>query len=174
MKRLLAGVVLGASLTLGLSGCFIVQAPPSFDPNVIDPTPSTTTPIPDVAGSTADCTHADIRLTEANATYTLTGECGIVTIEGADITVDAGNLEGLVVRGDRITVEAAAVGSIKVSGTENTITVDDAGAISINGDRNRIRAFTVYTVDVSGNDNVVAATSTGDVTQSGARNTIGR
>jgi hypothetical protein len=170
MTRLLAGAAIGVAVALGLSGCIVVQVP---TPAVTDDADPTRTALPDAVGSTADCTDADIRLTQASTSYTLTGDCGVVTIEGADITVDAGNLDGLVIRGDRILIEAAAVGSIEIGGTQNTVDAEDVGAVSINGDRNEIDAFTVFTVAVSGNDNEIDASGTGAVTQSGERNRIG-
>jgi hypothetical protein len=163
--------VLPAALTLAfvLSSCVFIQAPDAAPPAATQQN----SPLPPTEGSTQDCPDDDVTLNQSGTTYTLTGDCGVVTIAGNDIVVDAGNLEGVRLNGDRLTVTATAVGAITVGGNDNLVTVDDAGGVTINGDRNAVEAFTVFGVTIGGNDNTVHATVTGEIVQNGERNAVG-
>lgn len=155
------------AVSMSLAGCVVVNLP--VKPPVVTE-PQQTQPPTD--GTTEDCTGVDVRLNQPG-TYTLTGDCGEITVEGADITVETGNIDALVIRGDRITATSAKVGRIEIGGNGNTISAEDAGGITINGDRNAITSHTVFGVTIGGNDNTVEAKVTGEIVQSGDRNQVG-
>lgn len=177
--------------TIGLSGCVFVIPPEATDATQDDTPPGTGQngqgdERDDDDGSDDDaqesqpggiadpiaCTTADVELDQPGVTYTLTGDCGTVTVQGADITLNAQSIGVLEISGDQMTIETGSLGTLEVRGNENTLSADQVGVMSFSGDRNVLTANQVGTVTLMGNDNSVTADQVGAVDDSGERNLV--
>lgn len=73
-------------------------------------------------GGSHDCTEdATVNINNGSGTYTLTGACKQVNLNGG-----------------KLTVSIADVDELNINGAGNTITVDAVGAIHINGAKNKV------------------------------------
>jgi len=154
-----------------LSGCITIQPP-----TVAQDDDRTETTQPTAPGSSLDteCGDGDsILLNEPGIEYELRGDCAEVIIEGADIEVDAENIESLTIRGDRNSVDANIVGSVEINGQENELDADEVGSITIAGDRNEVDGK-LGVIVFSGNDNVADDDDDdiGSVTDNGSGNRV--
>jgi hypothetical protein len=179
LRRVLA-IAVTVPLLAALSGCsplslFILGGgatpkPTTTTTQVAEPTPeSTATPAP---SATPDC---QTKVISEAGTYSV-GDCANLTVSGqGSITVTAGKIGTLTVRGNSLQVYAASMKIIDLQGQLNTIQGDDIGALSIAGDRNMITANgNIDTVVVNGNDNTVSAGGGfgPSIQNNGQRNTI--
>jgi Protein of unknown function (DUF3060) len=166
---------------IGITACVTVNVPQS-DPArpVITavPVPTDTddgrTRLPDDA--TLDCASQPVTLQAGASQPDLVGDCPSVTLDGADLVVRmrGADVGALVLRGDRITIDADALGSLEIGGQDNEVTAETVGALSVRGDRNVVTANDeIGAILVSGNDNVVRAEQLGAVEVSGQGNEIG-
>ncbi|HEY4225666.1 MAG TPA: hypothetical protein VGM70_07620 [Pseudolysinimonas sp.] len=173
-------IAVALALLAVLSGCtplsfFIVGGASTATPTatrtaVAEPTPEPTrTPSP---SGTPDCVTREI--TQAG-TYTV-GDCENLTVSGSgSITVTAGKIGTLTVRGDSLQVYALSIKKVDLQGQlDNIQTSEDLGALVVTGDRNVITCHGLSsTVVVNGNDNTVTADGGfGTVQDNGQRNAI--
>lgn len=164
-----------------LTACLTINVPRS-DPSrpVITAVPMPTetddgrTRLPD--GATLDCASQPVTLQASASQPDLVGDCPSVTVDGADVVLrmTGADVGALVLRGDRITIDAGALGSLEIGGQDNEVTAETVGSLAVRGDRNVVTAEgDMGSIFVSGNDNVVAAGQVGAVEVSGQGNDIG-
>lgn len=184
-RRSARSVLATASLTataLALAGCLTVNIPasgPADEAISPVPFPSLTddgrTRLPDDA--TQDCAGQPVTIAAEAGAADLTGDCPSVTVNGADRHVDlSGAAVGeLILRGDRIEVDAGVLGTLEIGGQDNEVTASTIGGVSIRGDRNEVSATgQIGSVMISGNDNDVDAQLVGSVEVSGGGNEVGQ
>jgi hypothetical protein len=145
---------------------------PSVAPSAtasLSPSPTAT-----VAG-TLDCGNAPLTLTAATTSYTLTGTCPSVLVEGEGITVNAPDVVSLEIRGSTVTVSAGAISTLTISGGSNVIQAQSLGTVTVSGDSNKLTSATdVAGGVINGGSNEVHAPGTiGAITGSGEGNTTG-
>lgn len=95
--------------------------------------------------ATHDC-GADpvVNISKGGGTYTFTGACKQVNVNGSDVTVTIETVDELNVNGTKNKITAAAVGAINVNGTKNSIkwkattTGKKKPAVAVNGKGNAI------------------------------------
>ena len=160
----LAALPLALAIVVGLSGCITVQLPQSGNQGN-DRDDSTAQP-----GSDLRCD--DELLLNTPGDYAIQGDCELLTLEGADITVSANNVDSLVVRGDRASVSADDIDDIDIAGNDNAVALTDSDRVSIAGDRNEITGGDLDSVTVQGNDNTLTARDVESFNDSGDRNTV--
>lgn len=127
-----------------------------------------------VSGDT-DCGGQAVTLTTATLSYTLTGDCPSVTVEGDGITVNGPAVAALEIKGSSNVITLSSVGPVTIGGQDNSVAAQTVDTFAITGDRNRIdSASTVTGGSFAGNENQVHAPSgIGTVTDTGAGNTAG-
>jgi hypothetical protein len=133
------------------------------------PTPSAT---PSPEPTSTDCD--DAVFTEPG-TYHV-GDCVRLTVEGQDITVTAGSVGTLIIRGNANNVSAAGeVGSLTIDGNVNDVDTLDLSSVEIEGRFNQLGVHgSVERVSVDGDDNeVLADGEVGTVEVRGERNVVG-
>ncbi|MCU1413159.1 MAG: hypothetical protein JWN80_499, partial [Microbacteriaceae bacterium] len=101
------------------------------------------------------CSAQNLTLNQPGVHYSLTGNCGEVSIQGQDITVTMVSAKSLTINGDRNTVTAKSLGAVSVQGQDNTMSATVIGALTINGDRNTVTAPAVGPKSVNGQSNSV-------------------
>jgi hypothetical protein len=138
-----AAIVMAAGALL-LTGCVTANITPT-------PAPSAT------ATGSSDCTAKNITLNQPGMHYTLTGNCGDVSIQGQGITVSLDSAKALTISGDRNIVTGKTFGAVSIQGQDNTISATVIGALTINGDRDTVTAPSIGPRSVSGNGDSVGA-----------------
>jgi len=170
--RPLASFGVAAAVVFLLAGCITIQSPSGADSNGpgITGAPGGANP---GAGSRTDCTGQAVLLNQAGATYTLSGKCGQVSVQGQGIVVRMDDAAGVEIRGDRITVDVDTAGALAISGQDNTVVADSLDAVAIRGDRNRVEGDRIRALTINGNDNTVRSDSAiGGVVDNGSRNSV--
>lgn len=176
-RRPLALVPLAAvAFAMALSACTPLGT--LLGPGATSPAPQPTrtaaVPIP-LHTSTALPTVGATGCTLTTAGSYQVADCDVLQIAGNGITVAAGAVGSVVVRGDRAQVLAASAGSVQIEGQDDLVAVGgDIGTISIAGDRDEIDARgRIGSGRITGNDDILKAPGgVGAITDDGARNTI--
>lgn len=91
-------------------------------------------------GGSVDCSKdASVTINSSNGTYTLTGACKHVTVNGNEVKVNAENIDMLHVNGNKNTVTVGTANTIHVSGNENAVTYKTGGKeIHTPGNKNTV------------------------------------
>jgi len=141
-------------------------------------------------GATA-CTHGvQYNLTTAG-TYTLSGNCdlvsitgegievtspdgfGALTIDGSDNSVEARDTGAVTIKGDDNVVTAGAIGLLTIEGGGNEVTSPKVGIVTITGDTNTVDGGEdIGALTLNGNRNTVHAGTIGTTTDNGTGNTV--
>lgn len=73
-------------------------------------------------GATYDCGEdGSVNIVHDGGTYTLTGECTQVNVEGSNVHITVADVESLAINGNGNVVRAATVGTILINGDQNTV-----------------------------------------------------
>ncbi|WP_396668207.1 hypothetical protein [Microbacterium sp. R86528] len=124
-----------------------------------------------------DCAGAAVTVADSAAEYELRGVCPQITIEGNDLEVELEGAEtrAIVMRGDRIDVDAGDVSSVSISGQSNSVDAASLGSLDIAGSRNEVDIDGIVgSVVINGDDNNVDGREIGNVNDSGSRNEMRR
>ncbi|MEV8266330.1 hypothetical protein [Microbacterium sp. NPDC076911] len=124
-----------------------------------------------------DCAGSAVTVANSAAGYALHGVCPQVTIEGNDLEValEEAEVGSIVMRGDRIDIDAGDISSASKSGQSNRVDATSIGSLDIAGSRNEADIDGVLgSVAINGDDNKVHGREIGDVSDSGSRNEIRR
>lgn len=70
--------------------------------------------------------------------YTFTGACDVIALNGNDITIKAESIKRLAIPGNHNTVDATTLGTISVSGNTNTVRYKKSAKVSNAGNQNTI------------------------------------
>jgi len=172
MKLIPASAVALAAL-LALSGCITVQVPPSGSAPSAAASAEGEESLRPAPGAVVDCDSRPVLLNQAGATYRLSGNCGTVTIEGQDITVDLDGAAVVEIRGDRVSIDADMIGALSLSGQNNSVDADSADSATVAGDRNDLELDSIGSLTIDGNDNRVDTDQPiGTVADNGSRNLV--
>ncbi len=98
----------------------------------------------------------NIALNQPSGHYTLTGQCGIVSIEGAGITATIESAKSVAINGDRNTVTGKSLALMSIQGQDNTVSATVIGSLAINGDRNSVTSPAIGPKAVNGQGNTVS------------------
>ena len=123
-----------------------------------------------------DCAETpEVTIAEEDSDVELVGQCLFVTVNGANSTVSAEDIDGLVIQAAGSEVHAQSVGVATIAGTEMSLRVSgDIALLTINGDRNDVEVDgTISSLIVGGNENTVTAgESIPVIVNNGAENEI--
>lgn len=175
--RRAAAALLACSLVLVVAGCVTV-ASPVRTPNsgsTADPRPSDDVATVAPAPSEAECIDGVLRIGAAEAGLTFAGSCESVFIEGTDLDVDLerADVASIVIRGDRIDLDAGRIASLDIQGQDNEADLEALDVLSVTGDRNDVDVDgPIGSVTIDGNDNEVDTQSVGTISDVGDRNRV--
>ncbi len=78
-------------------------------------------------GTTWDCgTDPKVNVNYAEGSFTFTGTCEEVNVNGAKVTVKAENVDTLNVNGDKNKISTLILGAVNINGTSNKVTYKKA------------------------------------------------
>lgn len=125
-------------------------------------------------GTAVACLDGLAAISGEGGNYVLGDDCGRVEVSGEGIAVVlSGAVSSLVVRGERIVVEAGALTDLAVEGQGSAVTSGAVGSVAVRGDRNTVTSGgEIGTVTVSGGGNTVQGTRVGSTQISGDGNMV--
>lgn len=171
MKRLLRAIAVSAGILVSLSGCFFAfpfGSGPVGQSRDGDGDRDAVRP-----GGTPAAVCVDDEARIAGEGDFEIGDCARVFVEGTDIDLDAGSIEVLEIRGDRIEVDVDSVGEVTMEGQDNTLDATDAASVTIRGDRNEVDVDGVVgSLEIGGNENEVDAERIDAIVDQGDRNRV--
>jgi hypothetical protein len=97
----------------------------------------------------------NISLNQPSMHYTLTGQCGMVGIQGAGITASIESAKSVAINGDRNRVTGKSLALVSIQGQDNTVSATVVGSLAINGDRNTVASPAIGPKAVNGQGNTV-------------------
>ena len=188
--RPLLALVLAAVTVGALAGCASGARPwmpdpetssaspsvaPSDEPSE-SPTPSTEPEPGDDDAEQIDCADTpEVTIADANSVVDLIGQCTVVTVNGANSSIKAEDIDGLLIQAPGTSVEAQSVGIATLAGAEMILRVSgDVALLTINGDLNIVQVDgTIASLIVGGNENnVLAGERISLIVDNGAENVI--
>lgn len=180
-----SGAALATIAALAVGGCALIPGPRVTRVPADAPSPRTSVSVtaapgpgsaqPTPPGMGIDCGGRPVVLSAGSPSFTLSGECPDVQVQGPDLAVDltSASVQSLLVGGDRVTVRAGGIADVTVQGNDTVVSATGIEALVVRGDRNAvISSGGVGSVVVQGNDNTVRG-GVGRMSDEGGRNTIG-
>lgn len=118
------------------------------------------------------CNGQDIRISQSNFRIVLSGNCGHVTINGSNGSINVENARRITVNGSQVRVLNRQVDNLTVNGSSNTLNMTRVEQAEVTGSNNRLLGRHYGHVRFIGSNNYVNTDNTPQVDDIGSGNRV--